>query len=185
LTSPDGIAWTEQTSGTKQILAGVTFGNGMFVAICGHSSVLKSLDGINWEGYSSNTPAPPGGCPIIGRCTTQSLAGITYGNGIFAVAAGSSTYQGGLIVTSPNGRIWTVHNSGIEKDINGICYGNGKFVAVGGDYWAEGSGIIRTSSDNGRSWSANTVNATTLSDAVFYNNQFVIVGRGNTILTGK
>jgi hypothetical protein len=33
LTSPDGVTWTQRTSGTSNWLNGVAYGNGLFVAV--------------------------------------------------------------------------------------------------------------------------------------------------------
>ena len=33
LTSPDGVTWTQRTSGTSRDLNGVAYGNGLFVAV--------------------------------------------------------------------------------------------------------------------------------------------------------
>jgi len=47
--------------------------------------------------------------------------------GLF-VAVGDS----GTIATSPDGRTWTLRNSGVSNKLHCVCYGNGAFVA-GGD----------------------------------------------------
>jgi len=41
LTSPDGITWTLQTSGTSNTLYGIAYGNGRFVAV-GENVILTS-----------------------------------------------------------------------------------------------------------------------------------------------
>ena len=55
LTSPDGITWTEQISGTSNNLAEVVYENGSFLVV-GHSgTILTSPDGITWTARSSGT----------------------------------------------------------------------------------------------------------------------------------
>ncbi len=39
LTSPDGVTWTERTSGTTESLKGVTYGNNTFVAVGGSGNI--------------------------------------------------------------------------------------------------------------------------------------------------
>jgi len=82
LTSPDGTTWTARTSGTSNILNGVTYGNGTFVAVGDNGTILTSPDGASW------TPRTSG--------TSNWLFGVTYGNNTF-VAVGDR----GAILTSP------------------------------------------------------------------------------------
>ena len=42
LTSPDGVTWTQQTSGTRSWLRGVTYGNGTFMAVGEEGIILTS-----------------------------------------------------------------------------------------------------------------------------------------------
>jgi hypothetical protein len=42
LTSPDGVSWTRQTSGTYYPLHGVAYGNNTFVAVGEYSTILTS-----------------------------------------------------------------------------------------------------------------------------------------------
>src|SRR5262245_26918607 len=44
LTSPDGVNWTQQQSGTLDDLRGIANGNGLFVAIGGAPTILTSPD---------------------------------------------------------------------------------------------------------------------------------------------
>ena len=57
--------------------------------------------------------------------TTSSLNGVTFGNGLF-VAVGDN----GVIVTSPNGAVWTPRVSGTTDRLPAIAFGNGRFVAT-------------------------------------------------------
>ena len=82
LTSPDGVSWTERTSGTRNRLSDVTYGNGLFVAVGGGGTILTSPDGVNWTARISGT--------------SRFLRGVAYGNGRF-VAVG----EDGAILTSP------------------------------------------------------------------------------------
>ncbi len=134
LTSPDGITWTQQritrttanavttpirkTSPGNPPLRGVTYGNGIFVAVGDAGTILTSPDGITW------TPRNSG--------TSYFLSGVTYGEGSF-VAVGNigppSTW--GTILTSPDGVTWISRNSGTTAFLRGVTYGNSTYVAVG------------------------------------------------------
>jgi hypothetical protein len=58
LTSPDGVGWTQRTSGTSNHLNGVTYGNGLFVAVGERGAILTSPDGVNWTLRTSGTATP-------------------------------------------------------------------------------------------------------------------------------
>jgi hypothetical protein len=85
-----GTTWTLRFPGFND-LNGVTYGNGLFVAVGGSpdsSTILTSPDGVTWTQRTSPT--------------SNSLYGWTYGNGTF-VAVG----RWGTILTSPDGVTWT------------------------------------------------------------------------------
>jgi hypothetical protein len=83
-TSVDGVNWVEVAPTTA--LLDVAFGNGQFVAVGRHGTILTSADGISWEGRRS------GASPW--------LTGITYGDGSFvAVGEGGAILQSGPIIT--------------------------------------------------------------------------------------
>ena len=63
-----------QSSGTTNFLHGVTYGNGIFIAVGGDGTILTSADGITWTSRTSGT--------------TSNFYGVTYGNGTF-VAVGA------------------------------------------------------------------------------------------------
>jgi hypothetical protein len=111
--------WESHGSGVTKTLYGVTYGNGLFVAVGESGTILTSPDGITWTDRSSGV--------------TVYLNGVTYGNGLF-VAVG----QSGAILTSPNGITWTNRSSGVTNNLYGVTYGSGLFLAAGG------SGMIVT-----------------------------------------
>jgi uncharacterized membrane protein len=81
-----GTTWTVRNLGDS--LFGVTYGNGLFVAVGGRGTILTSPDGVTW------TPRASG--------TDKFLFGVAHGNGLF-VAVGWD----GTILTSPDGVSWT------------------------------------------------------------------------------
>ena len=97
LTSPDGIAWSPQPSGTSNYLAHVAYANGLFVAVGGfnHSdnaegvgTILTSPDGLRWTARTSGTG--------------NILSGIAFGSGTFvAVGYNNTLLPGTLAVECP------------------------------------------------------------------------------------
>jgi len=112
--------------------------------------------------------------------TAVTSSASTFGNGLYSIAYGNSTYVvGGNIkmAYSSNGTTWTdatVTGAGFPL-VRGITYGGTKFVAVG-DYY--GGGIINYST-NGSSW--DTVTTTTfgtsyIKDVAYGGSKYVAVG---------
>ena len=208
--SEAGATWTLRTSQDNSLsLRGVTYGNGLFVAVGDDLTILTSPDGANWtkrisvrkgipiEQGNLNTPISP-----------WSFFDVTYGNGTFvAVGALSTTF------TSPDGVHWT-GTLGTRINLSSVAYGKGTFVAVGVDgtirispdgvSWAQGISIYPTfgvtygngtfvavgdkgtilTSPNGVHWTERTApTSNDLRGAGYGNGTFVVVGKGGTILT--
>ena len=89
MTSPDGITWTIRTSAADNSWNGVTYGNGLFVAVAGTGTgnrVMTSPDGITWT--------------IRTSAADNWWQGVTYGNGLFVAVAGAGTGTGNRVMTS-------------------------------------------------------------------------------------
>ena len=98
-TSPDGISWTLQDSGTTQVLKGIAFGNNLYVAVGAAGTILTSTDGKKWDSQIA--------------ATLETLNAIAFGNGVF-VAVGNN----GAITVSPNGAAWTQPASGTSESVD-------------------------------------------------------------------
>jgi len=147
-TSPDGTTWTERTCyygaspcqyaeyGTPQDLEdlhGLTYGNGLFVAVGDNGTILTSPDGTTWAKRNSGT--------------SEEFLGVAYGNGIFLTIG-----LNGNILISPDGTTWTegsYENSYSYGFFKAATYGNGLFVTV------SKNGAIQTSPD-GTTWTERT-----------------------------
>jgi hypothetical protein len=70
------VSWTARASGTSNRLNGVTYGNGLFVAVGKYGTILTSPDGVTWTEQASPTGNP--------------LFGVTYGNGLFVAVGGTA-----------------------------------------------------------------------------------------------
>ncbi len=134
-------------------LSGITYGNGIFVAVGYSGTILTSPDGVTW------TPKTSG--------TDYGLQGVAYGNSTF-VAVG----EFGTIITSPDGATWIARPSGSSSSLRGIAFGAGLFVAVG-----EKATILI--SPDGITWTRTTSGGSaTLRGVAFGNGTFVAGGDG-------
>ncbi|HKS37314.1 MAG TPA: cell wall-binding protein [Verrucomicrobiae bacterium] len=123
-----GNAWTIVDSGTRNNLYGVAYGNGRFVAVGDHDTILSSQDGICWRKRNSRT-------------SDTLFASVAFGNGTF-VAVGDS----GTILTSTDGVKWKTRPSGTSMYLSKVYYDAGAFVAMGAD------GLVLLSTTDGIAW---------------------------------
>ena len=173
--SQDGLAWTDfvevdpNGGDDDNLLRGVGYGDGMFVAVggAGAALTLRSLDGSAWESIANDlgnfvsdvawqdgTFVAAGGNGLRARSldaggSWQDAApyysghfrAIAAGDGIF-VAVGHTYGDSmiGLSSTSTDGATWTTETTfGAPMGGGSIAFGDGVFVA------RDGSGAIRTS----------------------------------------
>jgi len=158
-TSPDGIAWTQQTPFSANNLRDIAFGGGLFVAVGENGTVLSSPDGITWTAR-------------FGGFGTTLLLAARYLNGIFFVGGSAA-----LLATSPDGVNWTQQTtvSG-TANVNDFAYNGSLYAYVGS------SQVLETSPD-GVTWTARTSNATGLINTIASNGKLFVYG-GNTGVAG-
>ncbi len=183
LTSHDGTSWIENNSPTSNCsLRGVTFGDGIFVAV-GEGATLTSPDGITWSdgdlrgnfnsvayldgmfvavGYGGIITSPDGTNWTL-RERGWGSHGIAYGNDIFVVVGEDSS-----IFTSPDAQNWTDRTPKMTQD---VIYANGTFFAVG-------SGI--QSSSDGVTWTKKTRKDLGISGGL----QGITYGKGTFVAVG-
>ena len=132
-TSTDGTTWTTRTSGFGTTsIRGVTYGDGLYVAVGDDGTLTTSTDGTTWTTRTSGFG-------------TTSIRGVGYGDGLY-VAVGAS----GKLTNSTDGTTWTTRTSGFGSTaIYGVTYGDGVYVAVGL------SGTLTNSTD-GTTWTSRT-----------------------------
>ncbi|MFZ4456954.1 MAG: T9SS type A sorting domain-containing protein [Bacteroidales bacterium] len=162
-------SWTLRTSAADNAWTGLTYGNGLFVAVASFGTgnrVMTSPDGITWT--------------IRTSAVDNDWSSITYGNGLFVAVARSGTSK--RVMTSPDGITWTARTSPIYQWTS-VTYGNGLFVAVSED----GFGNKVMTSPDGITWTARTSAADNAWNSVtFGNGLFVAVaadGVGNRVMT--
>ncbi len=160
ITSPDGLTWSQPTSGTAANLADAEYGGGQFVVAGWGGTILTSPNGSAWTAQSSGTGA--------------NLYDLAHGSGTW-VAVGA----GGTILYSPNGVTWTAAASGTGLDLYDVIFDGCRFVAAGA------GGTILTSPD-GINW---TPDSSGVSASLFGlaagNGVDVAVGTGGTVLVAK
>lgn len=126
-TSENKITWNDLPLVIPTFLRGITYGNGLFVAVGGSyvdepGVIMTSRDGHTWIRRNVRNKI--------------NLSGVTYNNGLF-VAVGDA----GTILTSTDGVAWKTRNSGTAAMLAAVASGKGILVA-GGE-----SGTILTSTD--------------------------------------
>jgi hypothetical protein len=165
--------WTSQQAANINWWIGVTYGNGLFVAIAWEgredNRVMTSPDGITWT--SRKVPK-------------ASWAKITYGNGLFvAVAADANTKN---IMTSPDGINWKLQTGAAPNKWYDVTFGNKLFVAVSSD--SEKNQV--TTSTNGINWKASNTPKNYWRSVAYGGGQFVAIANGaepniNAIMTSS
>ena len=163
-----GVNWVLGTVAAQNTWQGITYGNGIFVAVSGNGGnrVMTSEDGFNWTARNSDT--------------SNALRSITYGNGLFVAVA--YTGASGRVLTSSDGITWTSRNAAANNTWYSITFGNGLFVAVASD----GDNRVMTSPE-GITWTSRSAAAVMEWYGVTYGNGlFVAVagnGSGNRVMT--
>ena len=109
------MSWTARAAAEANGWQGVTYGNGLFVAIAysGTNRVMTSPDGITWTARAA--------------AEANDWQGVTYGNGLFVAIAYSGTNR---VMTSPDGITWTARAAAEANSWSAVTYGNGLFVAI-------------------------------------------------------
>ncbi|WP_221176014.1 tandem-95 repeat protein [Brevibacillus fluminis] len=189
--------WLSPSSTTSNMLQGVRYGAGEWLALGVSDTIASSGDGKHWTLYHTGgfnewadavydggnwilvgsgkiyqspagTAASDTGWTALKTDFDNYLWGIAYGGGKY-VAVGDK----GTILTSSNKFSWSTQQlSGeIGNFFTAVVYANGKFVTV------SSSGCIYTSTD-GQSWSKAYSGSSTINSVTFGNGKFVAVGDG-------
>jgi hypothetical protein len=159
--SQTALDWTALRTTGEATLLGVTFGNGIFVAV-GGGNIYSSTNGSNW----------------VLRVVRfgVSLSSVTFANGRFVVVGGDT------IVTSTDGLTWSdaALPFSLPRNLRSVTFANGTFVAVGDG--RNSNGIWRSA--DGTNWSpAANAPMAELEDVAFGNGLFVAVGNDGAIHT--
>ena len=156
-----GATFTARTSGFGgNGIYGMTFGNGIFVAVGQNGTITTSTDGITWTARTAGV-------------STNSLYSVSYLNSTFiAVGSGAAGGTGG-VTTSTDGITWTKRTTPgtTSAVLYSVTYGNGYYVAVG-DFNTT-AGIYST---NLSTWTGipTTIN-TSVAYVDYQNSQFIVL----------
>lgn len=171
LASPDGVQWSEVSTGTSQELQAAIYAGGQYLAVGEAGTVTTSPDGLSW------TPDQ-----VANRIDYY---GITKGWGLL-MAAGDD----GTMLTSPDGLAWTQRPHDYTlTDLEGIAFGQGLWVAVGGLFRNPGEYAYEAittllASGNAIDWRLLGFDAgKRLRDIVFARGRFVAVGNDGLVAT--
>lgn len=132
-----GVSWETTNWGYDDAddLKGVTYGNGMFVAVGKSGAVLTSPDGVAWARQT-----------II---TNSALNAVVFGEGVFVAVGTVATAPNpamATIITSTNGAQWFARRlpATTTEKLTSVAYGKGQFVATGSATLVSGSGTTWT-----------------------------------------
>jgi hypothetical protein len=90
VTSPDGVTWTARTvplHETSDLIEGLAYVGGLFVAATFYGSVLTSADGITWKQRADVTPGTQAQCPGNCLATNGDICAIANGQTASAIYA--------------------------------------------------------------------------------------------------
>lgn len=174
--SLDGSQWVDRTTvtagprlsdHTRNMIRGVGFGAGLFVAVGGfdNSYISISCDGINWQHdvLGTNVEAPPN--PPHDDFLEEVTA---LGNVLVAVGGNTARLTSGDF-----GLTWEATGGDGSGHLRGIAVGRDRLVAVGHDF--EGNGVVTVSHD-GSSWTPLQREPGDLYHVAFGNDRFVAAG---------
>ena len=172
-----GVNWTSRTSAADNAWWGITYGNGLFVAVGFSGSgnrVMTSPDGITWTARNSQSDI--------------NWSSVIYGNGTYVAVA--NTGGTSRVITSTDGLTWTLRNiqsanvslATAQNAWYSVTYGNGLFVAVSNS----GTTDRVITSPDGINWTTRTTPNNNFYSVTYGNGTFVAVaqtGTGNRVMT--
>lgn len=137
-TSPDGITWTDRTSGFgSDKIYSVRYGNGLWVAVGTNGKITTSTDGVTWTARTSNMG-------------TNIIYDVIYANSTWvAVGDGGGTTNTGGITYSTDGITWTRKSQSvaIEPNYFGVAWNGTNWIV--GTYTNGSNNMIYASTPSG------------------------------------
>jgi hypothetical protein len=156
--SDNGWDWTLVPATGQVMPYGITWGDGLFVAVSTISDIVKtSSDGLLWNDHLLDPP--------------YSLRDVTWSSEMSKyVAVGHR----GTLLTSDDGVTWTEKTSNTSSTLISVSCDSARCIAVGA------SGAVTMSTD-GAAWAAQTISTEHLYDVAHNLTGFVAVGTGGVI----
>ena len=168
MTSPDGKAWTPQTSSTTNSLLGVAWDGHQYLAGGDRGTILTSPDGIAWTPQPSGSQINFYGFACSGsryiavgndgirisddahawrsptKSATVPFTACTWtGHEFLACGLGQDKFP--TIYTSPDGDNWTLRDTTITASLRSA-------ITVQGSIYVAGDSVIAKSDDGGTTW---------------------------------
>ena len=160
-TSIDGVTWTNASPTRNEILRGVAYGNGRFVAVGDEGIIWSSADGLQWTAVQ-----------LVSR---KNLEDVQF-NGSSFLAVGDS----GTAMLSADGVNWQDKSlTDTNTGGSGLTVLNRKWTVMTSWAYGDKSGRILWTSDNGNSWS---IVSGTYFDNTYAPLKLTSVGQGSTAL---
>lgn len=144
--SNDGVSWSNPirltASGNPFEFVGITYGNGIFLAI--------TIDAITVTSADSGETWTRGGHVGGGSVTGTNWLSVAYGENKFIAVANASYYS----ITTDNGTSWTPQTlrTGDYSHNKTITYANNNFVILEHYTTSEAQNAITYSSNGGETW---------------------------------
>jgi LPXTG-motif cell wall-anchored protein len=157
--SSDGKSWSLGGATGISTNRAITYGGGRFVVVGDTDSAVSTDNGITW---------------VTGVASSDYYYDVAYGNGTFVKAEDDNCP--GILSWSTDGLAWNDVNTSSGGCWSAVTFGDGKFVAIGGRK-------ITVSSDDGRSWTDQTVSAPngSFGGIAFGGGQFTVFADSHTL----
>ncbi|MBK1645944.1 hypothetical protein CKO25_15060 [Thiocapsa imhoffii] len=175
LTSLDGIQWTLAVSGTRRDLNQVIWTGSQFVVVGRQGAILTSPDGQSWTERLSSVQ---GDLQSVAWNGERFVA--TGGLGKFYHEGEPNQYET-LIVTSEDGRHWTLQPNDNSVLLMDVIWGHGLWIAVGQAARNQFSPAPRSSffvSQDGLTWSEVASFGAALKRLAWNGERYLAVGWG-------
>lgn len=157
LTSPDGLAWTTQSTGTRSFLMSLERHPAGYVAVGENGAMLTSSNAVDWVNLN----------PI----TTNWLSQVRWLDGqLLAVG------ENGTILRSANGSSWSPVASGTARWLNAVDWIDGLWFVAGNQ------GTLLISPDSTNWFDFGTITRKSLYGLTIHQGQLVTVGSEGAIV---
>ncbi|MBW8888382.1 MAG: hypothetical protein JF616_11560 [Fibrobacteres bacterium] len=164
-TSPDGVTWTLQTSGTTKILGSVAWTGSELVAV--GEVVLTSPDGVTWT-------------PRTLATTSKALNSVVWAGSELVIVGD------GDIQTSPDGVTWTSHPLGSSaNNLAAVVWTGSQLVAAGNAIATSPDGMDWTTVIPGTGTGLNLGGSGVLLSIAWTGDMFVVVAGKGEIATSQ
>ncbi|MFD0894073.1 hypothetical protein KBB96_02975 [Luteolibacter ambystomatis] len=183
-TSTDGIAWTQRffaNNGMEQkaVAWNGNAGSPVYVSCGNNGSLYRSTDSITWTAVATTSFLP----------SAAALGAVTYGNGYFLMTSTYNTGTAQRVFRSTDGLSWTdvSASSGVTDTNNAgteAAFLNNRFLICGSGIYTTSSSLLRTSVDNGLTFTSNRTAKEVIEGFAYGSNLYFAAGRDQSVNGG-